>query len=128
MTGFLGILPICKFNADRSTYGGGGGGDAGYFTPSGTFAYVHKVNDRLRLGINIGSYFGLGLKYGDHWSGRYYVQDGELLTAAINPSIGYRLTDWLSLGGGFDIVGAKLGTKVAVNTLVRQARRPPEVR
>ena len=47
------------------------------FTPNSTFAYVHRV-DRLRLGIMLGSYFGLGLKYGRMLgSGRYYVQDGE---------------------------------------------------
>jgi long-chain fatty acid transport protein len=118
VTGFLGILPICKFDVDHSSHGGGDGGDAGYFTPGATFAYVYRVNDRLRLGVMVGSYFGLGLKYGDHWSGRYYAQDGSFLTAGINPSIGYRLTDWLSLGAGVNMVGAKFYTKVPVNALI----------
>jgi len=68
--------------------------------------------------VTVGSYFGLGLNYGDHWSGRYYVQDGQFLTAGINPSIGYRVTDWLSLGGGVSMEVAKLYNKVAVNTLL----------
>jgi long-chain fatty acid transport protein len=79
---------------------------------------VHRVNDRLRLGVAIGSYFGLGLNYGDHWAGRYYIQDGQFLTAGINPSIGYRVTDWLSIGGGVTMEVAKLYNKVAVNTLL----------
>lgn len=118
VTGVMGILPIAKFHVDSSTYGGGDGGDAGYFSPGGTFAYVHRIDDRLRLGVVIGSFFGLGINYGDHWSGRYYVQDGSLLTAGINPNIAYRLTEWLSLGAGISMEGAKMYTKVAVNPLL----------
>jgi long-chain fatty acid transport protein len=118
VTGFLGILPKAEFDVDHASYGGGDGGDAGYFTPAATLAYVHRVNDRLRLGVMVGSYFGLGLNYGDHWAGRYYIQDGQFLTAGINPSIGYRLTDWLSVGGGVTMEVAKLYNKVAVNTLL----------
>ena len=66
----------------------------------------------------LGSYFGLGLKYGNHWSGRYYVQDGELLTAGINPSIGYKVNDYLSIGGGVSAVLGKMYNKVAVNALL----------
>jgi long-chain fatty acid transport protein len=118
VTGLLGILPKADFDVDQASYGGGGGGDAGYFTPGATLAYVHRVNDRLRLGLMVGSYFGLGLNYGDHWAGRYYIQDGQFLTAGINPSIGYRVTDWLSIGGGITMEVAKLYNKVAVNTLL----------
>jgi long-chain fatty acid transport protein len=118
VTGFLGILPKAEFDVDHTSYGVGDGGNAGYFTPAATFAYVHRVNDRLRLGVMVGSYFGLGLNYGDHWSGRYYIQDGQFLTAGINPSIGYRVTDWLSIGGGITMEVAKLYNKVAVNTLL----------
>ncbi len=117
-TGFMGISLASTFRVENSTYGGGGGGNAGYFTPNGSFAYVHCVNERLRLGIAAGSYFGLGLDYGDHWSGRYYVQDGSLVTAAVNPSIGYRLNEYVSIGGGVSAVGAKMYNKTAINTLV----------
>jgi long-chain fatty acid transport protein len=117
-TGFMGISLTSKFRVESSTYGGGGGGNAGYFTPNGTFAYVHCVNDRLRLGIIAGSYFGLGLKYGDQWSGRYYVQDADFMTAGINPSIGYKLNDYLSIGGGVSAVGGKLYNKTAINAVI----------
>jgi long-chain fatty acid transport protein len=117
-TGFMGISLTSKFRVEGASYGGGGGGDAGYFTPNGTFAYVHCVNDRLRLGIIAGSYFGLGLKYGDHWSGRYYVQDADFMTAGINPTIGYKLNDYLSVGGGVSAVGGKLYNKTAINAVL----------
>jgi len=118
VTGFMGIQLNSRFHVDHSTYGGGGGGNAGYFTPNGTFAYVYRLNDRLRLGIVVGSNFGLGLKYGDHWSGRYYVQDGNVMTATINPSIAYKINDYLSIGGGVSAVGGKMYTKVGVNALL----------
>lgn len=118
VTGFLGILPKAKFDVDNASYSGGGGGDAGYFSPASSFAYVHGINDRLKLGVTVGSYFGLGIDYGDHWAGRYYVQDGEFLTAGINPSIGYRINDRLSVGGGFSMVLGKMYNKVAVNRLL----------
>jgi long-chain fatty acid transport protein len=117
-TGFMGISLTSKFRVQNATYGGGGGGNAGYFTPNGTLAYVHCVNDRLRLGIMAGSYFGLGLKYGNHWSGRYYVQDADLMTAGINPVIGYRLNDYFSIGGGVSAVGGKMYNKTAINALL----------
>jgi len=50
VTGFLGILPKAEFDIDSASYGGGDGGDAGYFTPASTLAYAHRVNERLRLG------------------------------------------------------------------------------
>jgi long-chain fatty acid transport protein len=117
-TGFMGLSLTSKFRVESSTYGGGGGGNAGYFTPSATFAYVHYANDRLRLGIMAGSYFGLGLKYGSGWSGRYYVQEGDMVTAGVNPVIGYKLNDYFSIGGGVSAVGAKLYNKTAINTLL----------
>ena len=116
--GFMGINLTSKFHVDSTTNSGGDGGNAGYFTPSATFAYVHKVNDDLRLGIYSGSYFGLGLNYNNGWSGRYYVQNAEFLTACINPSIGYRLNDYVSVGGGVSAVWGKLYTRVAINPLL----------
>ena len=118
VTGFMGIQLNSRFHVDHSTYGGGGGGNAGYFTPNGTFAYVYRLNDRLRLGIAMGSNFGLGMKYGDHWSGRYYVQDGDIMTATINPSLAWKINDYLSVGGGVSAVGGKMSTKVGVNALL----------
>ena len=117
VTGVLGISPTTKFDVDSSTHNGGGGGDAGYFSPSGSFAYVHRATDRLRLGIFAGSYFGLGLDYDNKWSGRYYVQNASYITMCLNPSIGYKLNDHWSIGGGVSLVGGKMSTDVAINTL-----------
>jgi long-chain fatty acid transport protein len=67
------------------------------------------------LGVTMGSNFGLGLDYGSHWSGRYYVQEGELVFMGVHPNIGYRVNDWLSVGAGVSIMYGELNQKVAVN-------------
>ena len=113
------LLVRVKFDSSsRSTHSGGNGGDAGDLVPTATFFYVHNLNEDLKLGIAFGSYFGLGLDYGNNWAGRYYVQDVELLTVGINPSVSYRISDWLSIGGGFSIVKSSLLQRVGINNLL----------
>jgi len=116
--GFLGLYVDSKFDVKNATYGDNGGGNAGYFTPVPTLYYVHSVSPDLKLGIGVGSYFGLGLNYSNEWAGKYYVQSASFTTAAINPTIGYKIADWLSVGGGVSVVQGKLTERVAVNTLL----------
>ena len=116
--GFLGIYPVAEFDVKNGSFGDNGGGNAGYFTPAGNLYYVHSLSSDLKLGLGVGSYFGLGLDYTDNWAGRYYVQSTSFTTAAINPTIGYRITPWLSVGGGAAVVQGQLSNRVAVNTLL----------
>jgi len=113
--GLLGIFVTAEFDSDSTTFGGGDGGDAGGFVPAGSFSYVHGLSPELKLGVTMGSNFGLGLDYGSDWSGRYYVQEGELVVMGVNPNIGYRVNDWLSIGAGVSILYGELNQKVAVN-------------
>ena len=78
---------------------------------------VHSVSPDLKFGLGVGSYFGLGLNYSNEWAGKYYVQSGSFTTAAVNPTIAYKIADWLSVGGGVSAVQGKLSERVAVNTL-----------
>ncbi len=118
VSGIMGIYPELKFEIQEASEGGGDGGNAGYFTPGATFYYVHSLSPDLKLGLGAGSYFGLGLDYSTKWAGRYYVQSAEFLTAGVNPSIGYRVNRWLSIGGGFSIVYGELGNRTAINNLL----------
>ncbi|OEU62410.1 MAG: hypothetical protein BA870_07525 [Desulfuromonadales bacterium C00003094] len=113
--GFLGLLVKAEFDGDSSTFAGGDGGDAGDFVPIAGLSYVHSLSPDLKLGIGIGSYFGLGLDYGGSWAGRYYVQEGELVVMGINPGIGYRINEWLSVGAGFSILYGELTQEAAIN-------------
>ena len=115
--GFLGIYPETKFKVQETDVSGGGVGNAGYFTPAGTLYYVHSLSPDLKLGLGIGSYEGAGLDYGDNWAGRYYAETVKLTTAVINPSVGYRITPWLSVGGGVSIVYGDMSVRTAINRL-----------
>ena len=110
-----GLYVNSKFDTDLSGFGGGDGGNAGGFLPSGSLHYVHRVSDDFRLGVTAGAYFGLGVDYGDDWAGRYYTTEAELLTFGVNPGAGYRVNNWLSIGAGFSVLYATLDQKAAVN-------------
>jgi len=117
-TGIMGIYPDSQFNVKNSSFGGNDGGNAGYFSAVPTLNYVHSVSPDLKLGLGVGSYFGLGLNYSNDWAGKYYVQNASITTLAFNPTIGYKIADWLSVGGGVSVVEGKLTDRVAVNTLL----------
>lgn len=115
LTAVQGLYIDSRFDTELSGFGGGDGGNAGGFVPSGGLHYVHRVSDDLRLGISAGSYFGLGADYGDDWAGRYYTTKAELLTFGLNPGAGYRVNNWLSVGAGVSVLYATLDQKAAVN-------------
>jgi long-chain fatty acid transport protein len=115
--GFLGLYVDAQFDVANSDNGNNGGGNAGYFSPAGSLYYVHDVGPDLKLGLGVGSYFGLGVNYSNEWAGKYYVQSASFTTAAVNPTIGYRIAPWLSVGGGVSLVHGQLSERVAVNTV-----------
>ncbi len=48
------LLPSANFDvAPQTTTSGGGGGNAGVFTPLGSFFYVYKLSERVRLGVAV---------------------------------------------------------------------------
>jgi len=116
--GIMGLYLDAQFNVKNSSNGDNGGGNAGYFSPVPTLNYVQSVSPDLKLGLGVGSYFGLGLNYSNDWAGKYYVQSASITTMAINPTIGYKIADWLSVGGGVSVVQGQLAERVAVNTLL----------
>jgi long-chain fatty acid transport protein len=115
--GFIGFYPVSKFKVQEATYSGGGVGNAGTFAPGATLYYVHSLSPDLKLGLGTGSFMGAGLDYGDKWSGRYYAEKVDLTTLFINPTVGYRINPWLSVGGGVNFVYGEMSAKTAINTL-----------
>lgn len=116
--GFMGLYVDAKFDVKNSSNGDNGGGNAGYFSPAGTMYLVHSVSPDFKIGLGVISYFGLGLNYTNEWSGKYYVQSASFTTMAVNPTVAYKLADWVSLGGGVSAVQGSLSERVAVNTLL----------
>jgi long-chain fatty acid transport protein len=114
--GLMGLYADSRFNVKSSSNGDNGGGNAGGFSAVPTLYYVHSLNQNLKLGLGVGSYFGGGSSYSHEWAGKYYEQRLGLPSLAVNPSIGYKIADWLSVGGGVSIVESELIVRTAVNT------------
>lgn len=68
--------------------------------------YVAPLTDDFVWGLGISAPFGLTTDYSDDWVGRYIATRTELETILVNPSLAYRPTKRLSIGGGIDYVMA----------------------
>ena len=101
----------------KSTPSGGGGGNPIDVFPAASGFYVHPLGQDWKVGFGMFSNFGLGLKYTGEWVGRYYVKDALLAGLSFMPAASYRVNDYLSIGGGVNVMLGVLKQTVAVNNL-----------
>ena len=70
------------------------------FLPSAGIAAA--INDRIAVGVAVTSPYSFETNYAaDSWA-RYSALETKLTTIDIQPSVAFRLTDWLSLGAGLN--------------------------
>ena len=74
------------------------GRDTPAVIPSGFIS--HQVNENLWVGLGITVPYGLKVRYGSEWEGRESGISGSILTADFNPTIAWKVNDFLSFGGG----------------------------
>lgn len=60
-----------------------------------------KKDSKLAVGLGIYTPFGSGMTWDDNWAGRYVVRSISLQSIFIQPTVSYKLADWISVGGGF---------------------------
>jgi len=113
LMGTAGVLnSTVKFDPAADTpIPGGDGGDAGGPGPIIGGFYAHSLSDKWKLGANLITISGAILDYDDDWTGRYLNTDVRLLTMTFYPSVAYRVNNWLSLGGGPQVMYANLELK-----------------
>lgn len=90
------------------------GGD-GSFIPASYSAW--QLNDRLWVGLTTGAPFGLRSKPENQvHAAQVYGRSAKVTTINVSPTIGYKVTDWLSIGGAVQIqyFDAKLKTASGV--------------
>ncbi len=73
------------------------------FYPS-TFYVTHAFTDNFSAGLGVFNPFGLGTNWGSGWQGRYLTTRSELTTFDFNPVVAYRITPYLAMAAGMDIV------------------------
>lgn len=115
------VIPSAVFSgsalsASRQPIGGGNGGDAGSPQPVPAFYGMYDVSPDLKFGLAVTVPFGLKSQYDSGWVGRYQAIKSELDVVNVNPNIAYRVTDWLSIGGGPAIQHANAELTNAINS------------
>jgi long-chain fatty acid transport protein len=74
-----------------------------------------RLNDRLWLGFSLNSPFGLSVGFQNpNWAGAFYGESSTLKTYNASPSVAYKVTEWLSVGAGFQAQYAQANLKTAV--------------
>ncbi len=114
---FTGLYSVSDFVLKEGTTAEGDGPEKNenfIYIPS---LYFNKpVGEKLRLGFTFNVPGGIGSDYGDDdWAGRFSLQETTLFYLAFTPVVAYRVTDWLSLGGGISITYVNYDTKAAIN-------------
>lgn len=82
---------------------GSNGGNAGEMAYVPNFNLVHMLADDLAITFSITSPYGLETDYDSDWVGRYQALNSDLTTVDINPSLAYKVNDWLSVSGGVSL-------------------------
>lgn len=94
---------------------GNEGGDFGSLAAIPNFYYKQDINDQLKVGIGIGTPFGLKTEYDKNWLGRFQALKSELKTVNLNPSLAWRLSEQWSFGFGISAMWAQAELTSAVN-------------
>ncbi len=99
---FLGLTPIRPNHKFETTGISNETVSKTYLPPQAFIAY--RVHPRLVLGMGMYTPYGLGTDWDQNWVGRYTSTYAEVQSLYFNPSASVKVTDWLSLGGGFSFV------------------------
>ena len=107
------VVPEIRFSGDltagATTLPGNNSRQDGQIALIPHFYAVFDLTDRTKLGLAITTPFGNTVDYGNQWSGRYVNIKTSAMAIDFNPNISYRLTDWLSVGGGASLQYFRLG-------------------
>ena len=77
----------------------------GQMIPAG---YVtHQVNDKVWLGFAMTVPFGMGTEYDRNWEHANRGTSAKIYTFDMNPSIAYKVSDFISVGAGVSVQYAK---------------------
>ena len=120
-----GIAPSADFNNDGSSRPAAAGFPAGPLTGDGddggeiafvpNFYWVKPINRDMSFGLGVNSPFGLKTEYDEDWVGRYHGTLSDLKTVNFNPSLGYRVNDKVSIGGGLNVMLASVDLNSAID-------------
>ncbi|XZF12853.1 OmpP1/FadL family transporter [Chitinophagaceae bacterium MMS25-I14] len=111
------IIPNVEYVKPVSQGGGTAQSKQQTFTPFNVYI-GGAVTKSKKLGVGLGVYtpFGSGLKWDENWAGRYINQSIYLQSIFFQPTVSYRISDIVSIGGGFIYAIGKVDLKQALPT------------
>ncbi|EMW3193006.1 outer membrane protein transport protein [Klebsiella quasipneumoniae] len=77
-------------------------GDIMRLFPNASAFYAQKINDDLYAGLGIYGNYGLGIDFGQ-WAGDRLIKKSTMVAMTLSPSIAYKLSDRVSVGGSVNI-------------------------
>jgi len=105
------------FSGTNTPFGGNGGGNPVGVSPAASGFYVHSLGKDFKVGLGMLGNFGLALKNDQDFLGRYYVKQATLVGITFAPVASYQVNEYISIGGGPNIMLAYLKYTSNVNTL-----------
>lgn len=97
---------------------GGDGGNPYSPSPVPNGFATYQINDRTWAGVGVTAPFGLANEYDDDWFGRYDSIKTELTVIDIQPSLAFKVNDWLSVAGGLNIQHADAELTSAIHPVL----------
>lgn len=65
--------------------------------------YSQQLSETLTWGFGFYVPFGLSSDYQQDWAGRYFADETAVKVLSLQPAIGYKVTNWLSIGAGVSL-------------------------
>jgi long-chain fatty acid transport protein len=119
-TYMAGVTPLnvyAPFDSDHDTTVTGPDKGINEFLSGAAFAAIVPVGDRLRLGISAQNFWGLALDWGNKWVGRYESTSAVIMAPQVQPTVAYKVNNWLSIGAGAGLTLGVLRDEAKVKNL-----------
>lgn len=96
-----------------------------FFPPNAYFGY--GFDNGLAVAVGVFSPFGLGTEWPATWSGRYYAVKADLQAFMVNPTIAYKINEYLMVGAGVSWMYSKVKFNYNIATYSALLPGPPYV-
>ena len=109
------IVPRIEFDPDVAEAGGSDGGQAGEVAVVPSFYFAQALSEKWHFGFGFSALQGGGVNFDDDFVGRYGATKVVLAGLGATWSLGYEVTDRLSLGFGASVIYTTYEQDIALN-------------